>query len=77
VAPDVANHAIRDGNYPIVYIAANGGLYKYFPDSGEIHLMKAIEATDQGYMVGYAGLTKLPVITGILELVVMPILPTG
>lgn len=75
--PDQANQAVRDGNYPIVYIAADGGLYKYFPDSGEIFLMKGIAEGDQGFFVGYGALTKKPAISGILELVVMPIVPQG
>lgn len=78
--PDQANHAIRDGNYPIVYIAGElGGLYKYFPDSGEIFLMKGIdtEAGERGRMVGYGALTLKPPVSGVLELVVMPIVPQG
>lgn len=75
MAPDQANHAVRDGDYPIVYIAGDlGGLYKYFPDSGEIYLMQPIDsdAGERGLMVGYAALTRVPPVAGILELVVMP-----
>lgn len=74
MAPDQANHAIRDGDFPLVYIAGEHGLYKYFADSGVVALMKSIdyEAGERGLMVGYAALSKKPAIAGILELVVMP-----
>lgn len=77
--PDQANHAIRDGDFPIVYIAGDHGLYKYFPDSGEIYLMKGIdyEAGERGLMVGYAALTRKPPVGGILEIVIMPTVATG
>lgn len=75
---DEATHAIRDGNYPIVYVTGKyGGLYKYFPDSHEIHLMKGIVGGEQGHMVGYAGLNYVIPVQGILEIVLLPVVPQG
>lgn len=60
MAPDKANMAIRDGDFPLVYIAADGGLFKYFPASGEVAMMKKVDsaAGEQGLMVGYGALNK-------------------
>lgn len=76
--PDQANHAIRDGDLPIVYISGNKGLYKFFPDSGEIALMKAVAGDEVAYMTAYGSLTRrtLPVPIAI-ELVFVPGRPTG
>lgn len=73
--PDQANMAVRDGDYDIVYIAGEmGGLYKYFPASGEIYLMLGIDsgAGERGRFVGYAALTKKIPVSGVLEIVFMP-----
>lgn len=78
--PDRANHAIRDGDLPIVYIAGDKGLYKFFVDSGEIAMMKAVAegGSELGYMVGYGALTRkeMPIPVNI-ELVFSPSIPQG
>lgn len=76
--PDNANHAIRDGDLPIVYIAGDKGLYKFFVDSNEVAKMLGIPAEERGYMVGYGALTKrtLPIPVSI-ELVLLPNKPAG
>lgn len=70
--PDQANFAIRDGDYDIVYIAANGALFKYFPAAQTLRLMKSVAVGEQGQMVGYGALTQRVPISGVLELVFMP-----
>lgn len=76
--PDTANHAVRDGDLRIVYVAGDLGLYKLFPDTGEIALMMPVDVGEKGYMVGYAALTRriVPVPVNI-EFVLTPIKPAG
>lgn len=76
--PDEANHAIRDGDLRIVYIAGKRGVYKLFPDSGEIFLMKGIEADEIAHMVGYGALSRrvVPVLVAV-ELILTPKVKTG
>jgi len=52
---NVANHAIRDPELDIVYVATNGGLVKYFPLMGSGIVMKECLPGEVGYMVGYDG----------------------
>lgn len=76
--PDRANHAIRDGDLPIVYISGDKGLYKFFPDSGQIALMKAVAGDEIAYMAAYGSLTRrtLPIAIAV-ELVFLPAVPQG
>lgn len=74
---DTPQHAIRDGELPIIYVAANGGLYKLFYQAGRIELMKAVQPGEQGHMVGYAGLSVPATPTRGFELVILPFGATG
>jgi hypothetical protein len=58
--PDVANHMIRDGDYDVVYVAANGAVYKYFPDANTVLTLKTMAAGEDALMIGYAGLDAGP-----------------
>jgi hypothetical protein len=53
--PSTPNHAVRDGEFPLVYIAADNGLYKHFTDINVVVLMKGLTGDEFGYKVGYAG----------------------
>ncbi len=54
--PDVAHHMIRDGDDPIIYIAGTKAAYKLFYHSNTILSFKnVIPVTEQGHMIGYAG----------------------
>lgn len=76
--PDTANHAVRDGDLRIVYIAGAKGLYKLFPDSGEIAMMYPVAVGEQAYMVGYAALTRRVVPIPVeVELILAPNKPQG
>jgi hypothetical protein len=57
MASDIPQHAVRDGDYRVIYVVGNRALYKMFPDAGQIMVMLPVEATEQGHMVGYAGLS--------------------
>lgn len=62
--PDTAQQCIRDGDFPLVYIAGDGGLYKLFYQTGRIELMLPVGVGEQGHAVGYAGLSGPPQVTG-------------
>lgn len=53
------NHAIRDGDFRLIYVAAKNGLYKYFPDVNQFVVFKAALSGEEGLMVGYAGLAEI------------------
>ena len=55
MAPDVPQHAIRDGDYRLIYVTGAKGLYKMFPDAAQIVMFKPVAAGEQGYMAGYLG----------------------
>jgi len=40
--PSTPNHAVRDVDVRLIYIAADDGLYKYLIDAGEVVMMKAV-----------------------------------
>ena len=72
------NHAIRDGDYRLVYIAAADGVYKLFVDTGELALMHPVAVGETGYMVGYGALSRANVPVPVsVELVLTPLKPTG
>lgn len=59
-SPDIPQHAIRDGDYRIIYVTGTKALYKMFVDTGEILVFKEVAEDGQGWMAGYAGLGKTP-----------------
>jgi hypothetical protein len=65
---DTPQHAIRDGEFRLVYVTGNKGLYKYFPDTNQILMFKPAGEGNQGHMAGYAGYGGPP--KGIMELIV-------
>jgi hypothetical protein len=65
---DTPQHAIRDGEFRIVYVTGNKGLYKYFPDTNQILMFKPAGEGNQGHMAGYAGYGGPA--KGIMELVI-------
>lgn len=69
--PDEPQHAVRDGDYRVIYVVGKKGLYKFFPDSAHIAMMKPVDvdAGEQGYMVGYGALTTFPPAGGIRILI--------
>lgn len=69
--PDEPQHAVRDGDYRVIYVVGKKGLYKFFPDSAHIAMMKPVDvgAGEQGYMVGYGMLTTFPPAGGVRILI--------
>lgn len=55
---DTAQHAIRDGDYRVIYITANRAVYKYFPDTNELVTLLSFAPGEQGHQAGYAGLNR-------------------
>jgi hypothetical protein len=72
MAADLPMHAVRDGDVRVIYVVGNrGGLYKFWPDTNEIMLMKGINyPTEAGHMVGYAGLAEYVAPAGTAEILV-------
>jgi hypothetical protein len=68
MSSDTPQHAIRDGEFRIVYVTGNKGLYKYFPDTNQILMFKPAGTGNQGHMAGYAGYGGPP--KGLLEIIV-------
>lgn len=69
--PDEPQHAVRDGDYRVIYVVGKKGLYKFFPDSAHIAMMKPVDVVggEQGYMVGYGQLTTFPPAGGVRILI--------
>lgn len=58
---DTPQHAVRDGQYRIIYVVGNRALYKMYVDvKGAIHPMLNVGGDEQGHMVGYAGFGTKP-----------------
>jgi len=53
---DRPNHAVRDGDYPIVYVATDKYVCKYFPHAKQSFIMLKLAPGEQGRMVGYGAL---------------------
>lgn len=71
MAADLPKHAIRDGDYRVIYVVGHKGLYKYFPDANYIAMMKNIDFAggEVGQMVGYGALTTFPPAGGVRVLI--------
>lgn len=71
MASDLPKHAIRDGDYRVIYVVGHKGLYKYFPDANYIAMMKNIDFAggEVGQMVGYGALTTFPPAGGVRILI--------
>jgi hypothetical protein len=54
--PDRPNHAVRDGDYGVIYVATDKYLCKYFPHAKKAFVMLKLAAGEQGRMVGYGKL---------------------
>lgn len=67
---DKPQHAIRDGDYPIIYVTGEKALFKFFPAARWIGTMKTFAPGDLGHMTGYAGLN-------VADLPLPPILVEG
>lgn len=62
-------HAIRDGAFRLIYLTTNNGVYKMFPDTGEVLSFLPAGAGEQGHMVGYAGFGSLAPPAGNYEII--------
>lgn len=68
--PVVSQMMVRDGDYPVIYIAADDGLYKLYPGPNTVGLMKLVDvaAGQAGRFVGYGSIAGRVVVAVSTEL---------